>query len=251
MGEHILVINSSPRAGRGTTAIVVNKFLEGCHEKGATSEIINVAKADLQHCAGELACFFNPDAKTCQVHRHDQGSEFTKKWIDADRIVLASPLHFNVASAHLMRFLERLICTVEPLYAENDGFPTHKGPCEGKPSVVIGVCAYPGVSNFNLFREVMLNYQKVFWLEPCGNVLVPMSRDLTVLNETNLRYKALTHVVEAIVRAGREFMDNNEISMETEAAISADTDDIEKLFGEFDGYFLKLNAIKNRKGDSV
>ena len=240
MGEHILVINGSPRAQRGTTGIVVNKFLQGCHELGATSEIIEVATADLKFCAGELACYFRPSHHSCRVHKIDQGGEFTRKWVNADRIVLASPLHFNSVTAHLQRFLERLICMSSPYYVENDGYPTHDVPYTPKPSAVIGVCAYPGVANFNLFREVMLNYQKVFWLEGAGHVLVPMSRDLTVMNQTNPRYRELQEIMAAISRAGREFMTHNEISIETEAAISRDTDDLTSLHAEFDGYFSQL-----------
>ncbi len=245
MSEHILVVNGSPRAQRGTTGIVVNQFLEGCHEAGATSEVIDIARSELRFCAGELACFFKADNHACRVHKKDKGIEFAEKWLQADRIVLASPLHFNTVSAHLMRFLERLICMSDPLYSENDGYPTHKGPYDSKPSVAIGVCAYPGVSNFNLFKEVMLNYQKVFWLEPGGYLLVPMSRDLTVLNKTNPRYAALQEVMAAIAQAAREFMTHNEIAMETEESISRDTDDLDRLHAEFDGYFLKLNKNPN------
>ena len=246
MAEHVLVINGSPRASKGITNVVIEKFLEGCHEKGATSEVLHVARSNLKPCAGELACFFNPDDRRCQIHKTDQGAEFAAKWIEADRIVLASPLHFNSVTSYLVRFLERLICTVDPVYAENDGFPTHRGPCVGKPSVVIGVCAYPGVSNFTLFREVMLNYQRVFWLEPAGNLLVPMCRDLTVLGEANPRWEAVKGVVEAIVQAGREFMTNDAVAFETEEAVSAETADRETLLREFDGYFLRLSALKNR-----
>ena len=240
MSDHILVINGSPRAQRGITNIVINKFLEGCHENSATSDIIHVSMSNLKQCSGELACFFRSDRK-CQIHKGDQGAEFIDKWIKSDRIVLASPLHFNCVSSYLIRFLERLLCTVDPFFTENDGFPTHRGPFESKPSVVIGVCAYPGVFNFHLFKEVMLNYQKVFWLEPCGNILVPMSRDLSVLSEKNPRYEAVTKVVEAIVQAGREFMSDNEITMETEDRISADTDEFEKLIEEQTGYFMRLH----------
>ena len=240
MGEHILVVNASPRAQRGTTGIVVNRFLEGCHQLGASSEIIEVANADLKFCAGELACYFKPDHLSCRVHKADQGGEFTDKWIRADRILLASPLHFNNVTAHLKRFLERLICMSTPYYTENDGYPTHEVPYRPKPSVIIGVCAYPGVANFDLFKEVMLNYQKVFWLEGGGYVLVPMSRDLTVMNASNPRYPALQQVVAAITQAGREFMTHDQISWETQAAISRDTDDLETLHAEFDGYFTQL-----------
>jgi len=240
MGEHILVVNGSPRGQRGTTGIVVKQFLAGCHTLGATSEIIEVAGADLKFCAGELACYFRPEHRSCRVHRVDQGGEFTDKWLAADRIVLACPLHFNSVTAHLKRFLERLICISSPYYVENDGYPTHQVPYPPKPSAVIGVCAYPGVANFDLFREVMLNYQKVFWLEGAGSVLVPMSRDLTVLNPTNPRYQALQEVMAAVARAGREFMEHNEVAPATEAAISRDTDDLAKLHAEFAGYFAQL-----------
>ncbi|MEN8166485.1 MAG: NAD(P)H-dependent oxidoreductase, partial [Pseudomonadota bacterium] len=173
-------------------------------------------------------------------HKVDQGAEFSEKWIKADRIILASPLHLNNVTAHLKRFLERLICMSSPYYIENDGYPTHQVPYPPKPSVVIGVCTYPGVDNFNLFREVMLNYQKVFWLEGAGYVLVPMSLDLTGLNSTNPRYEALKKVMATITQAGREFMTCNEISMDTEAAISLDTGELETLHAEFDEYCTQL-----------
>jgi multimeric flavodoxin WrbA len=240
MGEHILVINGSPRAEKGTSNIVINRFLEGCSEYGVTSETIHVAKADLEFCAGELACFFKSERK-CQIHRKDQGGEFIDKWIKADRIILSSPLHFNSVAAHFVRFLERLLCTVDPFFVVNDGFPTHHGPFDSKPSVIIGVCAYPGIANFDLFREVMLNYQKVFWLEPQGSILVPMARDLTLMTEKNPRYKNIVKVVEAITEAGREWMSLNEIRPDTEDIISMDTDDLEVLFREQSAYFQRLH----------
>lgn len=241
MGEHILVINGSPRADKGITEVVTRKFLEGCALHGATSEVVYVTKCRLSACAGELACYFTGSPR-CQVFRDDDGTALAKKWIEADRIVLASPLHFNSVTSHITRFLERLIAISDPLYIENHGFPTHKVPYEPKPSAIIGVCAYPGVHNFALFREVMLNYQRVFWLEPGGAVLVPMSRDLTVLGASNPRRKEVTRVVDAITRAGREWMEGGEIPPETEEDISRDTDLYEKLLGEYDSYFTALNA---------
>lgn len=241
MGEHILVINGSPRADKGITEVIAGKFLEGCAESGATSETVYLSKSDIKSCQGELACYFTRSSE-CQVFRNDDGRQLAQKWIAADRIVLASPLHFNSVTSHITRFLERLIAISDPLYLENDGFPTHKVPYEPKPSAVIGVCAYPGVHNFALFREVMLNYQRVFWLEPGGAVLVPMSRDLTVINETNPRHKEVARVVAAVAQAGREWMRDTEILPETEEEISRDTDDYKKLLGEYDGYFTALNG---------
>ena len=244
MSEHILVVNGSPRAQRGTTGIVVNRFLEGCHEMGATSETIEVARSELHFHTGTPSRFVKTDQQNCRTHKRDQGAEFAQKWAEADRIVLASPLHFNTVTAHLTRFLERLDRTCEPLHVENDGYPIRQAETEQtRPSVVIGVCAYPGVSNFNLFREVMLNYQNLFGLEPGGSLLVPMSRDLSVLNETNPRYAALQQVMTAIAQAGREFMTHAEISRQTQETICMDTDDLARLHAEFDGYFLKLNQF--------
>ncbi len=241
MGERILVINGSHRAERGITSLVINKFLEGCHELGATSEVIQVAKSNLATCDGELACFFKADRK-CLKYTDDQGEEFIEKWIQANRIVLASPLHFNSVSSYFIRFLERLLCTVEPFYTENVGYPTHKGPFASKLSVAIGVCAYPGVFNFNLFKEVMLNYQRVFWLEPDGNILLPMARDYSVLSEKNPRHPQLMEILATIVQAGREFMQGHEITLETEDQISVDTDDFDKLIQEQTAYFTRLHT---------
>jgi multimeric flavodoxin WrbA len=240
MGEHILVINGSPRAEKGITDVVINQFLAGCAEYGATSETVYASKIDLSACGGELCCYFTGSSQ-CQVFRSDAGNELARKWIAADRIVLASPLHFNSVTSHLTRFLERLIPISDPLYIENDGTPTHKVPYAPKPSVVVGVCAYPGAFNFALFREVMLNYQKVFWLDPRGSLLVPMSRDLTVRTPTNPRFEAVSRLVAALGEAGREFMRAGEISPETQETVSADTDNFQSLLHEYDSYFVALN----------
>ena len=233
MGEHILVINGSHRGRQGSTGMVVERFLQGCHEMGASSEIIEVANTELKFCAGELACYFKPDHLSCRVHKSDQGTAFIEKWIHADRILLASPLHLNNVSSHLKRFLERLICMSSPYYIENDGYPTHEVPYAPKPSVVIGVCAHPGIDNFFLFREVMLNYQKVFWLEGGGYVLVPRAQDLLTLDAASPHYRALQEVAAAITQAGREFMLHNEITLATEDAICRDMDDTLSLQADF------------------
>jgi hypothetical protein len=242
VAEHVLAVNGSPRAERGITHLVLQRFLAGCRAAGATTEVLHLARLKITPCEGELGCFFS-QKHVCEVHPDDEGDAAVRRFATADRIVLASPLHVYGISSHLQRFMERLIVMGKPNLAINDGVWTHPGfggDRPHRPSAVIGVCAFPGVHNFVLFREIMQTLQKVYWLGPSGNVLVPMSRDLSVLHPRNPRFAELQRVLAACERAGAEFMERGAVSPETEEEVSRPTAPIEDLVQAFEGYFAEL-----------
>ncbi len=242
MPEHVLAVNGSPRAERGITNLVLQRFLAGCRAAGATTETLQLARMRIEPCEGELGCFFN-QRQVCEVHRDDDGDDAVRKFAAADRIVLASPLHVYGISSNLQRFMERLIVMGKPDLAINDGIWTHPGfggDRQHRPSAVVGVCAFPGVHNFVLFREIMQTLQKVYWLQPSGNVLVPMSRDLSVLHPQHPRSSELQRVLAAAEKAGAEFVAEGAVRPETEEEVSRPTAPVEVLVEAFEGYFAEL-----------
>ncbi|PLX84903.1 MAG: hypothetical protein C0617_06025 [Desulfuromonas sp.] len=242
MSEHILVLNASPRADKGITELILETFLSSCRKAGATTETIYLSKMDITPCAGELACFFR-QWKKCEVFPKDDGNLIAEKFRQADRVVLASPLHVYGVASHLTRTMERLVCLAGSNLAINDGVWTHPPPYKAnRPSAVIGVCAFPGAHNFVLFKETMLTMQKVFWLQPGGNVLVPMSRDLSVLGGADPRRAEHQRILDACARAGVEFMKNDCISRETEEEISRPAGPIEELVKTFESYFVAMQG---------
>jgi hypothetical protein len=242
MPDHVLAVNASPRADKGITDLVLQTFLAGCRQAGATTETIYLSKLRIEPCKGELSCFFT-QRKTCEVFRDDDGNAAIAKYVAADRVVLASPLHVYGISSHLSRFMERCIALGAPELAVNDGVWTHPGLGRpNRPSATVGVCAFPGVHNFVLFREIMTTLQKVFWLAPSGSVLVPMSRDLSFLDPRHPRHTEHRRILSACKKAGEEFMTRGAIDPATEHEISRPTASREALIQAFEGYFSALRT---------
>lgn len=100
----IIGINGSPRIG-GNTDILVDKALEGAKSKGAEVEkiILNVLKfSPCQECENlpdDVNCILNDDMQI--VYR---------KIIDADGIILGSPIFFGSVSAQMKMMIDRFQC---------------------------------------------------------------------------------------------------------------------------------------------
>ena len=115
---HILVITGSPHK-RGTSALLVDAFLEGATAAGHQVERFDSAFAAVAPCK---ACDF------CRSH----GEQYTQKddmealWpklLQADLVVLATPLYYFGFSAQLKAVLDRF-------YAKNASLRQHpKGVC--------------------------------------------------------------------------------------------------------------------------
>ena len=84
----ILGIVCSPRSG-GNTEILVRKALESAEKEGAEVEAWSVAGKDLKPCDHCLSCI-----KTGQCHIKDDMQALYPKMIEADGIVLGSPVYF-------------------------------------------------------------------------------------------------------------------------------------------------------------
>lgn len=115
---HILVITGSPHK-RGTSALLVDAFLEGATAAGHQVERFDSAFAAVAPCR---ACDF------CRSHgeqctQKDDMEALWPKLLQADLVVLATPLYYFGFSAQLKAVLDRF-------YAKNASLRQHpKGVC--------------------------------------------------------------------------------------------------------------------------
>ncbi len=115
----VIGINGSPRK-QWNTATLVNKALEGAASAGAEVEMINLYTQTFRGCVSCFACK-RKGSKThglCAVR--DELTPILKKALEADAIVIGSPVYFSYPTAYTRAFIERFLFPLDS-YMYEDG----------------------------------------------------------------------------------------------------------------------------------
>ena len=104
MSKKVLILSGSPRKD-GNSDILCNEFMRGAIESGTEVEKIRVAEKKIGFCTGCYAC---RNTGVCAIK--DDMAEVMQKLIDADVIVLASPVYFYSIDAQLKALIDRTVC---------------------------------------------------------------------------------------------------------------------------------------------
>ncbi len=104
--KKIYAVNGSPRKN-GNTAQLLQKALEGAVSAGAEVKLIQLADLDFSGCRSCFACkkLANPSSG-CVLK--DDLAEILKELLQADGIIMGSPIYFGAESGLYRNFLERL-----------------------------------------------------------------------------------------------------------------------------------------------
>lgn len=97
----ILIIKSSPRP-HGNSSTLADQLAEGALQAGAQVECISLHKLNIHPCNGCDAC-----VKTGKCTTKDDMQPLFDKLIEADAIVLASPIYWFTYSAQLKICIDR------------------------------------------------------------------------------------------------------------------------------------------------
>ena len=99
----ILGISGSPRGEQSESRKLVERVLEGAQASGAEMELVDLSKLHLSFCTACSACHVTGK---CPVK--DDIEPLKAKMLEADGLVLGSPLYFNGVTAQLKTLLDRL-----------------------------------------------------------------------------------------------------------------------------------------------
>lgn len=103
MSKKVLILSSSPRKG-GNSDILCDEFARGAAEAGHQTEKIRVAEKNIGCCRACYACKSNG---ICVIK--DDMADILQKMIDADVIVMASPVYFYSVAAQLKALIDRTV----------------------------------------------------------------------------------------------------------------------------------------------
>lgn len=101
MSKNILILEGSPRVG-GNSDILTDEFIKGAKESGHNCEKIYLHKLHMEFCLGCLAC---QETHKCVID--DDVSEVLDKMVNADVIVMASPVYYYSMSGQMKTFIDR------------------------------------------------------------------------------------------------------------------------------------------------
>ena len=101
--KNVLVISSSPRRG-GNSDALADEFLKGALKSGKAAEKIFLADKKIAYCTGCGAC---GSTGTCVIN--DDMRKILDKMIEADVIVLATPVYFYSMCAQLKTLIDRTV----------------------------------------------------------------------------------------------------------------------------------------------
>ena len=103
MRKKVLILSGSPRKG-GNSDVLCDEFAKGALESGNEVEKIRVAEKKIGCCRGCYAC-----KRSGVCVQKDDMAEILQKMIDADVLVLASPVYFYSIAAQLKALLDRTV----------------------------------------------------------------------------------------------------------------------------------------------
>ena len=103
MSKKVLIISSSPRKG-GNSDTLCDKFAQGAKETGNIVEKIFLKDKKINYCTGCGFCNTN-DYGGCS--QKDDTAEILNMMVDADVIVMATPVYFYTMCGQMKTFIDR------------------------------------------------------------------------------------------------------------------------------------------------
>ncbi len=104
MSKKVLILSGSPRKG-GNSDLLCDEFMRGARESGHTVSKVRVSEKKITPCS---ACYYCRGNGGACVHKDDMAS-LLQSMIDADVIVLASPVYFYSIDAQLKAVIDRTV----------------------------------------------------------------------------------------------------------------------------------------------
>jgi multimeric flavodoxin WrbA len=107
----VVGICGSPR--RGNTEWMLRRLLEAIAQGGAETELILLRRKNIKSCNGCLACEVGGKARQSVCTIQDDMQEIYPKLLEADCLVLGTPVYFEMLSGLLKNFIDRT-CPIWP-----------------------------------------------------------------------------------------------------------------------------------------
>lgn len=141
--KRIFILSGSPRGKKSICNSAINKIVSGVKEN--TAEELQVCfydmhNAEIQYCRGCTECFKNGK---CTLDQQDSIEEIKKEMMQADLLILATPVYAANVSGYMKNFIDRL------------SYWLHIMPLIGKKAILINTSSGNGNQMVNSIMKVV------------------------------------------------------------------------------------------------
>lgn len=102
ISKSVLVLSSSPRKG-GNSDLLCDQFVSGALVAGHQVEKVCLKDKNIRYCTGCGTCF----NRTTSCSQKDDMAEILGKMVEADVIVMATPVYFYTMCAQMKTLIDR------------------------------------------------------------------------------------------------------------------------------------------------
>jgi len=198
----VLVINGSPRMGRGNTALVLDAFVDGMVAAGADVDVVMLSELDIRPCAGEFACWYRTVGR---CHIRDDMQPLYARLREADVWVLGTPVHLPLPGT-VQNLLNRLMPLVEPVLETREGRTRARlhGDVRARKFVLVASSGWWELDNFGTVIHIATEMCKDIGLDLSGALLRPHAYKMRSGDGLTEDGK---EVLRAARRAGRQLVE--------------------------------------------
>jgi len=211
-----IAINSSPKMKKGNTAMILDSFLKGMKEAGATTELFYAMQLKIKPCTcGKMYCWNKEPGKCCIK---DDMELLYPKLREADILILATPVYIPLPGK-MQNVINRLCPLINPVLELKQGRTQarfHKNVKIGR-IVLVSTCGWWEIENFKTVKCIAEELAKGVNVEFAGAVLRPHAYLMRKKGELT---KDGEVVLDAVKRAGYELVKKGRMSNETLEIIS-------------------------------
>jgi len=100
----VVAFNGSPRKD-GNTSILINYVFRELEQAGVETELVSLSGKPIHGCIACYKCFENKDQR-CSV-KDDFANDCIEKLVNADGIILGSPVYFADVTAEMKALIDR------------------------------------------------------------------------------------------------------------------------------------------------
>jgi multimeric flavodoxin WrbA len=203
---NILAFNSSPRDNETRkTELVLQIFLEGARRAGAAAETLYLRNYQIKHCLGCFDCWLKSPGRC--VQKDDMTDILFDRYLQADLVVLASPVYHATMNARMKLLVERTLPMMDPLKEAPEGGAPHR--FEKMPKVVtLSVCGF--------WEQSMFDAMSLTWrMCLAGDLIAEIYRHSAEFLSVPEFQTQAQPIFDALAQAGEEVVRQGKVTTDT------------------------------------
>lgn len=131
-------------------------------------ESIMLNHNELKYCTGCFGCWIKTPGMC--VIKNDSANEISKKYINADKVILLTRVTYGGYSADTKAFLDRSIVNLSPFFIKKNGEMHHRRRYKKYPDLIL--CGYGSITDSERKTFLKLSERNALNLHPEKNVTI-------------------------------------------------------------------------------